>query len=232
MNETTYFIFYTLLASLIVLALTLLNDSIRTSGMAARRFYSFCLFLSSALLITTILSVSGTLPAGASRLFFQAFAYPVWLVVGAGLSSTVLMLANAYGHSRSRITSEAVRSFVSSGYLLKGLRLFCSASFLAADVAKSAHDAEMRQFFLESGYTVWFLYLITTAEALGAVLLFVSKTTVPAAFGLTIIMLGAIYTHFHNGDPFSDSLDALRLLILLICIIALSLLRRKVSNRL
>jgi uncharacterized membrane protein YphA (DoxX/SURF4 family) len=77
----------------------------------------------------------------------------------------------------------------------------------------------MRLFFLGSGYTVWFMYFIMALETLGAIGLFVSRIIVPSALGLAIIMFGAIYTHYHNNDPFSDSLDALRLLILLVCVI-------------
>lgn len=33
---------------------------------------------------------------------------------------------------------------------------------------------------------------------------------------LALIMLGAVGTHLHNGDPPGDSVDALRMLLLLI----------------
>jgi uncharacterized membrane protein YphA (DoxX/SURF4 family) len=140
------------------------------------------------------------------------------------------MLVCVFGHLRSRVTSEAIRAFVGSEYLLKGLRLSVSISFLATEIGKLAHDAEMRQFFLGAGYPVWFLYFIITAETLGAVVLLVSKMIVPAAFGLTLIMLGAIYTHYQNKDPFSDSIEALHLLSILVCIIIISLLRTNLRN--
>lgn len=34
-------------------------------------------------------------------------------------------------------------------------------------------------------------------------------------------MAGAIGTHYRNGDPFTDSLEALHLLIILTCIIVI-----------
>jgi chromate transport protein ChrA len=88
----------------------------------------------------------------------------------------------------------------------------------------------MRQFFLESGYAASFLYFIIAAEILGAIGLFISKLLIPAASGLVIIMFGAIYTHYRNGDPFSDSLEALHLLVLLVCILAIRLLSRRVPD--
>jgi putative oxidoreductase len=92
------------------------------------------------------------------------------------------------------------------------------------------HDAEMRQFFLVSGYAVWFLYFVIAAETIGAIGLFISKLIIPAASGLAILMVGAIFTHYRNNDPFSDSLEAFHLLILLACILIIGLLRQKVSS--
>ena len=42
------------------------------------------------------------------------------------------------------------------------------------------------------------------------------------------IMAGAIRTHAHNGDPFSDSLEAVHLLILLACIVTIRLTAARV----
>ncbi len=86
----------------------------------------------------------------------------------------------------------------------------------------------MRQFFLQSGYTVGFMYFIMAAETLGAIGLLLRRTVLPAAVGLMAIMAGAIRTHAHNGDPFSDSLEAVHLLILLACIVTIRLLRNRV----
>ncbi|MGD9560904.1 MAG: DoxX family protein [Pyrinomonadaceae bacterium] len=117
------------------------------------------------------------------------------------------------------MSNEASVAFTRSPYLLKGLCLSVACSFLATEIGKLAHDAEMRLFFLSSGYPIWLLYFVILAETLGSIGLFVEKTVVPAAIGLCILMVGAIYTHFSNGDPFSSSMEALHLLLLLVCVI-------------
>jgi uncharacterized membrane protein YphA (DoxX/SURF4 family) len=121
--------------------------------------------------------------------------------------------------ARWQVGNDASRSFVQLPYLLSGLCLSVAISFIGTEIGKVAHDAGMRQFFAQSGYSVWFLYFIIVAETVGAVGLLVPKTMLPAAFGLSVVMIGAIRTHLHNHDPFSDSLEALHLLMLLACIL-------------
>jgi hypothetical protein len=58
-----------------------------------------------------------------------------------------------------------------------------------------------------------------------------SRTLLAAAFALTLIMIGAITIHLHNRDAFSDSLEALHLLILLACIVLIRLLGQRVLGR-
>lgn len=89
-------------------------------------------------------------------------------------------------------------------------------SFLVATVGKSTNMAYMVGFFKQSGYAVWFLYFIMAVEtvcALGILLHFKLRTGMYATMGLMLIMLGAIYTHLHNRDPFSDSYAAISELI-------------------
>jgi uncharacterized membrane protein YphA (DoxX/SURF4 family) len=230
-SQTTNFILFTLIATLIIFTLVISNRSVNTAKKMARGFYLLCLFLSMAALITTVLSVSGLLPVNDTyRLLFRGLIYRGWVVIGTGISAALLLLLNAFGYLRSRAMGEGLQSFTSSPYVLKGLCLSVSVSFLATEIGKLTHGAEMQQFFLESGYAAWFLYFIIAAEILGAIGLFISKMIVAAASGLAIIMFGAIYTHYRNGDPFSDSLEALHLLILLFCITTISLLRRKVPD--
>lgn len=58
-------------------------------------------------------------------------------------------------------------------------------------------------------------------------------TAIPALLGLSIEMLGAIYTHYHNyfskgfPDPFGNSLDALRTLFLMIYLLLALAWRRR-----
>jgi putative oxidoreductase len=99
---------------------------------------------------------------------------------------------------------------------LWALSISVGNSFILATVGKSVNMAIMISFFKQSGYAVWFLYFIMAAETAGAIGIlshFRLKMGIPAAAGLVLIMLGAIYTHWHNGDPFSDSYAAVSQLI-------------------
>src|ERR1700744_5087341 len=89
-------------------------------------------------------------------------------------------------------------------------------TFILATAGKSRNITYMLDFFKQSGYANWFLYFIMIAESLGALgVLFhyKLKTGRLAAWGLVVIMLGAIYTHLYNRDPFSDSYAAVIQLI-------------------
>jgi hypothetical protein len=99
---------------------------------------------------------------------------------------------------------------------LLALSIWVGNSFILATVGKSLNLSDMIAFFHQSGYAVWFLYFIMTAETLGAIGVlshFRLRMGVPATIGLAVIMLAAIYTHWHNGDPFSDSYAAVSQLI-------------------
>ncbi|HVS91235.1 MAG TPA: DoxX family protein [Mucilaginibacter sp.] len=95
-------------------------------------------------------------------------------------------------------------------------------SFLVATVGKSQNMTYMVGFFRQSGYSVWFLYFVMAAEslcALGILLHFKLRTGIYASLGLMLVMFGAIYTHLHNRDPFSDSYAAISELISLLLIL-------------
>jgi uncharacterized membrane protein YphA (DoxX/SURF4 family) len=94
---------------------------------------------------------------------------------------------------------------------LWGISILTGNSFILATAGKAQHMNEMVSFFTTSGYAIWFLYFIMSAEAfggLGVLLHFKLRTGPLAAAGLALIMLGAVYTHWHNNDPFSDSYAA------------------------
>ena len=54
--------------------------------------------------------------------------------------------------------------------------------------------------FAAWGYPEWFLYVIATLEALGAVGLLIPRFASYAAAGLVVIMIGAIYTHLTHDE--------------------------------
>ena len=99
---------------------------------------------------------------------------------------------------------------------LLALSIWVGNSFILTTVGKTLNLSVMKDFFHQSGYAIWFLYFIMTAETLGAIGVlshFKLRMGIPATIGLAVIMLGDVYTHWHNGDPFSDSYAAVSQLI-------------------
>src|ERR1700722_13118931 len=117
---------------------------------------------------------------------------------------------------------------------LIGVSLATGLSFLIATEGKAANMDYMIAFFKQSGYAVWFLYFIMTVEALGAIgvlLHFKLKTGPLATTGLMLIMIGAMYTHRHNKDPFSDSYAALSQFMTLGIMLILFYFEREVNTQ-
>ena len=123
----------------------------------------------------------------------------------------------AFGKSNPRATRVAAT----------GAALFAATSFFGFEIGKLAHDAEMRQFFVASGLPVWSMYAVMAVETVAALLLLFERTRPPAAATLVAVMLGAIGTHWRNGDPWSDSSDAIRMLLLSAAILLLSTRRHR-----
>lgn len=163
-------------------------------------------------------------------------AVSTWIYYFAGIKNeTVLQVMSqalkwlgviahlSLGYLLGRLATSNKRLSASDGvypatlYLtLWALSISVGNSFLVATVGKAANMGIMISFFKQSGYALWFLYFIMTAETAGAIGIlshFWLKKGVPATAGLALIMLGAIYTHWHNGDPFSDSYAAVAQLI-------------------
>jgi hypothetical protein len=129
--------------------------------------------------------------------------YPVRILLGYLVTSIFLSL-------RSMDDDYPVKMLIR--LVLIGVCLSTGISFLIATEGKAVNMADMIAFFKVSGYATWFLYFIMAAEALGAIgvlLHFKLKTGPLSTTGLMLIMIGAMYTHRHNKDPFSDSYAAL-----------------------
>ena len=181
----------------------------RAAGLAAGGFLALCAIPAAAVLLVRVGVLAGVLPdAPATE---GAYALARWPVLGVAAAGAVLSL-------RGRGSAACLAR---SPLVLRGLCLFTALGYLAIEAGKLAHDAEMREFFTGSGYPVVMMYAVMAAETLGAVGLLVPRTRLPAAAGLSVLMLGAIGTHLKNGDPLSDSLDAVRFLVLLAAIAAL-----------
>ena len=224
MGETPAFLLLTAVATLVISGVLLCNGSVALARSFARGFYFLSVALSLAALALVLAGTFG-LPEGPGYVrLLRVLLFRGWIVVGVGLSAALLLTLRSIPASR-RIIGEATRTFISSDYVLKGLCFSVSISFFCTEIGKLAHDAEMRQFFLQSGYAVWFMYFIMAAEISGGIGLLLSRTRLPATVGLIAVMSGAIATHARNHDPFTDSLEALHLLILLGCIVVIGLLQ-------
>ncbi len=224
MGETSAFLLLTLVSTVLVSVCLWRTRSVPSALGMARGFYFLAVLLSLAALVLILLGVAGIVPQNAHYgRWLRLLIYRGWLVIGVSISSAILILLSLLPGRRSDMVSDAARTFVTSPHVLKGICFSVSLAFLCTEIGKLAHDADMRQFFLQSGYPVWFLYFVMAAETAGAIGLFLPRTMLPAALGLAILMMGAIRTHAHNGDSFSDSLEALHLLILLACLVVLRL---------
>lgn len=220
MNPTAQFLCLTLIGALISGAVVSLSRSPGMTRRVAWSFYVFAIALRVALLIITLLAISLIGAATYSKLA-KILSFPGSLVIGAGLASVGFVLWESIRGPQINTTGNSIRYWLASLYPLKGLRVYVALTFIAAEIGKIAYLNAMKQFFHDSGYADWFLYLIICLETVGAIALLVRAAVVPAATLLGTIMLGAIYTHYHNGDAFADSLAALNLLIMCLCIVIL-----------
>lgn len=73
-----------------------------------------------------------------------------------------------------------------------------AALYGLAGVAKLTGAATIN--FAAWGYPAWFAVFIGVVEVAGAIGLLIPSTTRWAAYGLSIVMLGAAYTHLINGE--------------------------------
>jgi uncharacterized membrane protein YphA (DoxX/SURF4 family) len=211
MSESARF-FLTLAASAVVAAAAILAlRSRRATDVASGVFLALCLVPSAAVLAARLSILAGFLESAPATQITYSGAR--WVVLGAAAAAAAISSLSARG---------AALAFVRAPVVLRGLCLFAALSYFAIEAGKLAHDAEMREFFTASGYPVAMMYAVMAAETVGAVGLLVPRARLAAAAGLSVLMAGAIGTHAKNGDPFSDSLDAVRFLVLLGAIAALA----------
>ena len=78
--------------------------------------------------------------------------------------------------------------------------------------------------FIRWGYPAWLRYLIGVCELLGAVGM-MTRLRNWAAAGLTIILLGAIYTHISRGEP-----QMMGLAVVTVILIIVSTILKKKAN--
>ena len=78
------------------------------------------------------------------------------------------------------------------------LVVLIAAAYLMAALGKLSGAAT--EMFAGWGYPIWFMTLIAVLELTGVIGLLIPMTTRYAVFGLTGIMLGAMYTHLANNE--------------------------------
>ena len=180
-----------------------------------------CLALAIAIIACYIVILIKVLPAGLAPLFIKGTEYIscIFIFLIAFLASGLLVK----WHTKPEYA-------LVYGKLILALQIIIIGSFLRVTIGKALHHKEMELFFTSSGLPVWLNYFVMVAEVSGAPgiwLDFKLKTGIAAACCLAILMAGAIFIHAHNGDPFSDSSDAVFLLICLIAYIAIRVRNNK-----
>jgi hypothetical protein len=218
MHELASFTLLTGAAALGAAIVLLRVQSAATAATLARGFLLVTAAMSVALVALTVAVASGAVPMRSIATAFRFLVFRGWIPVGVGLAGAAIALARDSGWLGRVARGGGARAFVESPRFLLALCLSASLAYVAVDIGKLTHDDEMRQFFRDSGLPVWMHYAVVAAELAGAIGLLVRRLVVPAAIGLGLLMVGAIATHARNGDPFSDSLEALHLLLVLACI--------------
>jgi len=197
----------------------------------ARLFYSFCVLAGAAVLAANFLSAFGLVPIrGAYASVYRVFVFRAGIVLAAGLFALAVLLAFRLRAGGAR-PAPAGLGFAASEWTLRALCVSTAFAFLATEVGKLAHDAEMRSFFTSSGYPVWFLYVVIALETLCSLGLLEPRVRLVAACGLALDMIGAVVTHARNRDPVSDSFEAIHLLATLVVIVGIGVLRDRVPAR-
>lgn len=221
MTEAEIFFLFAPATTFLSTALILKLPSPRVAKKLAKAFTGFAISASLLCLFYTLLTLyrPSLFSMTSNRLLF----YRLWIPIGVAAGSAIVGILR-FNRPQVSESPGSVDAFVKSGTVLKGLCFSAAPSFLTIEAGKLGHDADMRTFFMQSGYSVWFMYAVMGAEILGSLGLFLKATMVPSASCLFLIMCGAVFTHWRNGDPVSDSTDALHLLILLACIALLAFL--------
>lgn len=211
MSDTSVFLLHAGIAAVLAVAMLLLPTRV-----LGRRVLLAIVASASVLLAVTWLAGVALLPlvpAAAKGALRQLIGGTVAL--GPWLTGVAAVAAIEASRQRTGTLRMASR-------LGLALSVYVALNFFGFEIGKALHDADMRQFFLASGYPVWSMYAVMAVETLGAIALLIPRVRIAAAMVLALVMLGAIATHARNGDPFADSLDALRMLLALACILLLA----------
>ena len=93
--------------------------------------------------------------------------------------------------------------------------ILLAAAFLLSGLSKLLKPEMAKAGFVHYGYAGWFAIFIGVCETLGGLGLLILRLAGLAAAGLSIIMIGAVYTHFSHRE-YQHGMIPLVLLVLLI----------------
>ena len=104
-------------------------------------------------------------------------------------------------------------------WILRGL---LALAFIVSGGYGLLHAADNMPQMTSMGLPGWFAYLISAAELLGGIGLLLARTVRPAALGLIIIMIGAVYLHATKiPGGLAKGVPAIVLLALLVVVLLL-----------
>lgn len=219
MNPVVVAAIQAVLAAIVALVLLAALGTRMRARELGRGFLLVCALLALGnLLGVAVVSLAGNAAADVVRPILYGLRMADWPLTGVA----VLLACAAWVRKPAAGRPTALAAFASRPETVAGLAVYVSLGFFAFEIGKLAHDAEMREFFVGSGYPVGFMYAVMAAEIVGAIGLMFERTRRFAALWLAAIMVGAIGTHTRNGDPFSDSLDAARMLLVAASILPLA----------
>lgn len=95
------------------------------------------------------------------------------------------------------------------------ISILLGAMFVFGGGMKLLKSEETKAMFVHYGYAGWFATFIGVCETLGGLGLLLPRLAALAASGLSIIMVGAVYTHFSHQE-YTHGLIPLVILALLI----------------
>ncbi|MGH9886672.1 MAG: DoxX family protein [bacterium] len=127
----------------------------------------------------------------------------------------IVLLGALYGIAIVAAVRGELAAVLRAPQLCAALCLSVGIGFALAGVGKIYSLDFMLDFFAQSHYTKSFLFVIIATEVLGgAMILLPWRPAVLAATAvLSVVMFGAIYTHWHNGEPLDYSRDAIGMLL-------------------
>jgi uncharacterized membrane protein YphA (DoxX/SURF4 family) len=92
-----------------------------------------------------------------------------------------------------------------------------TAMFLFAGLPKLLTPDKVKPMFVAYGYAAWFATFIGTCEVLGAIGVLVPRLAGLSAAGLSVIMVGAFFTHVTHRE-YTHAITPLVLLALLVVV--------------